>query len=288
MHMAEFGDWFRQNVAIGQPFVNLAKEILYGSGKHYFWYLDPHFRITIDANQAGSIGDLRPYAGHFAAQTGPDSPHLAINSYPFIIHSQYRTGTSHHHSDGARTTLYLEHKDEKYDLCRCRTKVVDVQRDAAGTRVKFSPAKIIFKDGLKAGIETTYEFPGDGRILIHRRLSELSDPQAELRLQEYFKGCYGFTEYPENMHGLRLGVEADTSTSMEYGYSQRSLCAEPGHAAWVEIPQIQTRVSLESVSARSASATDGHLFSPYYTLTLEQTLTVGKEMTSCLKIAILP
>jgi hypothetical protein len=70
MTMSEFAAWYRQHVPIGRPQVALAKDVLYGSGKHYFWYVDPYFRVTVDAAQGGSIGDLRPYVGQFACVTG--------------------------------------------------------------------------------------------------------------------------------------------------------------------------------------------------------------------------
>jgi len=59
--MSEFGDWYKTNVPIDHTEVSLAKEILYGSGKHYFWYMNPQMRVLFDLSQGGSIGDLRPY-----------------------------------------------------------------------------------------------------------------------------------------------------------------------------------------------------------------------------------
>ncbi len=60
MYMSEFAHWYVENIPIGCPQVYDAKEILYGSGKSYFWYSDPYMRVTVDLCQGGSIGDFRP------------------------------------------------------------------------------------------------------------------------------------------------------------------------------------------------------------------------------------
>jgi hypothetical protein len=286
MYMREFGAWFRENVPVGKPFVNLSKDILYGSGKHYFWYVDPYFRVTVDMNQAGSIGDLRPYAAHFAVTTGPDSPHLAFNNYPYLIHSQYRTGTSNHYADGARTTLFVRHGDEILDLCRYRARCEDVQRDEAGTHVRLSPVTLEFKDGLSVKLQTSYHFPGYGQIIIERRPLAISAKKADVVIQEYLKGCYGRTEYPENMHGIRLELEGDPHQVLDFDYGGHSIQARQANAARVQIPQINTGLSLAPLNglAASASASEGHLFNPYYTLTLDYPLNPDQEVSTCLTV----
>lgn len=60
MTMTLFGRWYRDHRSCAESQVFLAKEMLYGSGKHYVWYLDPDMRVLIDTAQGGSIGDLRP------------------------------------------------------------------------------------------------------------------------------------------------------------------------------------------------------------------------------------
>jgi hypothetical protein len=286
MTMSEFAAWYRQHVPIGRPQVALAKDVLYGSGKHYFWYVDPYFRVTVDAAQGGSIGDLRPYVGQFACVTGPDTPHLIYGSYPYIIHSQYRSGFAHHFADGARTTLRVTFQGETVDLCAHRTRVAAVTRDAGGTHVRLTPAEITFQSGLTAAIETTYHFVGRGNILIERRLVEASDPGVALQMEEYLKGCYGVTEYPENMHGITLAVEGDTSQSLVYAYRSRTIRTGNACVVSATIPQVHTRVSLEPLDGPAAlgQAIEGYLFNPYYTLTLEKTVKVGEEMRTCLSV----
>jgi hypothetical protein len=286
MTMSEFASWYREHVPIGKPQVALAKEVLYGSGKEYFWYVDPYFRVLIDATQGGSIGDLRPYAGRVERSTGPDSPALWYGSYPYVIQSQHRSGISHHFADGARTTLLVTHGDETLDLGTCRTRCAGVTRDGEGVHVRLTPAQLVFASGLKASIGTTYRFVGEGRLLIERRLADVSDPTAALRFQEYFKGCYGTTEYPEDMHGVELAVEGDISRTLAYEYRSRSIQAAEARAVTARIPQVNAEVRLEAAGGPAAlgRAIEGYLFNPYYTLTLETTLEEGEEMRTWLNV----
>ncbi|MHC4506967.1 MAG: hypothetical protein ACYTFI_27080, partial [Planctomycetota bacterium] len=287
MTMSEFGRWFRENRKIGEPEVFLAKELLYGSGKHYFWYIDPKMRVLIDACQGGSIGDLRPYVGRCACFTGPDSPWLLDGSYPYLIQSQYRSGVANHCYDGARATLAVTYGDETIDTCTCKTSVEDVVRDETGTTVRLTPAQIDFEAGLRVAVRTTYTFPGDGTIGIEREVVECSDPDAELILWEYFKGCYGTTEYPEDMHGITLHVEGDYRQSLAYEYSARTLETANAKAVAARIPQINTEVRLEAADGPVAAgrAIDGILFSPFYTLILEAALKTGGVLKSRLRLS---
>jgi hypothetical protein len=286
MYMSEFADWYRRNVPVGKPQVALAKDVLYGSGKHYFWYIDPYFRVLVDAAQGGSIGDLRPYVGQVECVTGPDTPHLVYGSYPYVIHSQYRSGIAHHFADGARTTLMVVHQGQTVDLGTCRTRCAEVERDGTGTFLRLSPARVTFEGGLTASIETTYRFTGGGEILIERRLAEISDTDAVLRVEEYFKGCYGITEYPEDMRGIELAVEGDAPQVLAYEYRSRTIQTPGARAVSARIPQIQTRVRLQALDTPAALgwAIEGYLFNPYYTLTLETTLRNGEKTRTCLSI----
>ena len=285
MTMQEFAGWFRRNVPIEKPRLNLAKEILYGSGKHYFWYLDPFFRVVVDATQGGSIGDLRPYAGRTPCITGPDTPDMVYGSYPYLIHSQYRSGISHHFADGARTTMLITHLGETIDLGTCKTHVAEVRREGAATTVRLTPANLSFESGLTASIETTYIFRGSGKIEIIRRLSSCSDPEVVLSVQEYFKGCWGITEYPENLHGVVLGIEGENNQMIEYAYRSRILQTTGVRKLWAQIPQINTQVTLEPVNGAAAGkVVEGYLFNPYYTLKLDLSLSLQKEASTCLKI----
>jgi hypothetical protein len=286
MTMSEFADWYREHVPMDKPQVAVAKDVLYGSNKDYVWYLDPHVRVLIDATQGGSIGDLRPYAGKVARTTGPDSPSLWYGSYPYLIHSQHRTGIAHHFADGARTTLWVRHGDEAVDLGTCRTHVAEVTRDGAGTHVRLTPAEVRFESGLRASIETEFRFAGQGELCITRRLVALSDPEAVLRVQEYVKACCGTTEYPEDMHGVQLAVEGAERQALDFAYHRRVLTTPEAVAAVARVPQVNTELRLEAGDGPcvEGQAIEGFMFSPYFTLTLESPLALGEEVRTWLKI----
>ncbi len=284
LYMQEFAAWYRQNWQIGTPEVYLAKEVLYGSKKHYFWYLDPSMRALIDTNQGGSIGDLRPYIGKTPVATGSDQKDLMIGSYPYIIQSVYRTGAQHHFLDGARTTLLVTHAGETLDLCACKTRVAKVERDENGTRLTLTPAHLTFADGLEISIETEYNFTG-GAIRITRRLLSATDSSATLKATEYLKGCYGVTEYPQDMRGITLTIDGDQPQTLEYAYRRRELNSVHAKTVTAVIPQITTSVTLEAITtALSGTLIEGLLFSPYYTLALDYDLTPGKEISTWLKL----
>jgi len=284
MYMHEFADWYRQNWHIGTPEVYLAKEVLYGSKKHYFWYIDPFMRVLIDTHQGGSIGDLRPYIGKTPVATGSDQKDLMIGSYPYVIQSIYRTGASHHFMDGARTTLLVTHQSETLDLCCCKTRVANVQKDASGTRLTLTPAHLTFSNGLSLSIETEYYF-ARGAIRITRRLLTVSDEASVLTAREYLKGGYGVTEYPEDMHGIVLSVDGDQPQSLDYAYRRRELRSDHAQTVMAVIPQITTSVTLEALTpALRGSVVEGLLFSPYYTLMLDFELSPGTELTTWLKL----
>jgi len=284
LYMHEFASWYRQNLPIGTPEVYLAKEVLYGSKKHYFWYIDPSMRVLVDANQGGSIGDLRPYVGRVPVATGSDQKELMIGSYPYVIQSIYRTGTQHHFLDGSRTTLLVTHADETLDLCACQTRVDQIAREEFGTRLTLTPAQLVFSDGLEISIATEYFFT-NGAIQMTRRLLQSSDPTVSLNAREYLKGCYGVTEYPEDMRGITLSVDGDHPQALEYIYGRRVLCSPNARLVTAVIPQITTSVSLESVTpAQSGCAVEGMLFSPYYTLALDYILSLDREISTWLKL----
>ena len=132
-------------------------------------------------------------------------------------------------------------------------------------------------------MQTVYRFDPEGRIEIIRRILSVSDPSAELELQEYVKGCYGFTEYPEDMKGIDLFVDGEKV--LDYTYSNKSVSRKGAKSVGVTIPEITTEFSLNSDTAVSAEIKEGHLFEPYYTLKLNYTVNADtKEVRSWLQI----
>jgi hypothetical protein len=286
--LAEYGRWHRLNKPVGNSEVFLAKEMLYGSGKHYFWFADPSCRITLDATQGGSIGDFRPYAGKVSVSTGPDTPHRDIASYPYLIQSQHRSGNAHHYNDGARSTLLITHGSETLDLCNFRTKVASLDHRTDETRVELAPIGFAFDDGLSGTLVTRYHFSGNGGIHISRAISSLSESGAVLELAEYFKGAPGRTEYPEDLHGIVLEMDGESPQRLDFDYSGQ--WQESAGARWVSalVPQVNSLVTLsvegEDCLRTSGAFCAGHLFSPYFTLKLTQTLQGNGTIQSCLKL----
>jgi hypothetical protein len=285
MHMTEFADWFRAARPPGTPQVALAKDVLYGSDKHYVWYVDGNLRATLDATQGGSLCDLRPYAARFASSTGPHTDAMAMGSYPYLIHSQHRTGFPNHFRDGARTTALVTLEDETIDLCTCPTRVEGLERDGHGTHVHFSPAALEFAVGTVT-LETRVRFAPGGEIHVTRRVRLPDGFTGHASLTEYVKACYGYTEYPEKLHGVQLEVDGTDATSLEFAYKSRSRRSSGATHATAVVPQIGARLSLETAQASVAGEIlEGFIFSPFYTLKLEFDLRQSQEVTTCLRVS---
>lgn len=284
MHLSEFAQYYQENIPIRHADIGVGKDILYGSGKHYFWVFNPDYRVLVDTFQGGSIGDLRPYVGKYEAFTGVDSKNLVMNSYPYLIQSQYRSGFKNHFEDGSRTTLLVKHNGETLDMCNYPTKIENVERKAETDVLTLTPVTLQFSDGLAVKMQTVYCFEGDGEIHIIRRILSVSDSKAVLEFEEYVKGCYGFTEYPENMKGIELFM--GENKVCDYTYSDAEIASETETSVSVKIPQISTAVELAAISdSCGAVIEDGHLFSPFYTMRLRYTVAEEtKEVKSCLKL----
>lgn len=285
MYMSEFAGWFTKNVPVGKPQRYLAKELLYGSGKHYFWYINPQMRVTFDMAQGGSIGDLRPFVGRQERHTGTDSRHLQMASNPYLIHSQYRSGNSHHSADGARTTLLLNYRGEVQDLCDYPTRVAKTHIEEGLTEIILAPVEVHFSTGT-ATLETSYRISPHGEIHILRRMLATSGLEEHLQATEYVKGCYGVTEYPEDLKGITLAVSGDEEKALPYQYCSGSITTTGGTSTRATIPQLGVCFELktESVNSAVATASDGYLFSPFYTLELRGALACGEEMKTCLTL----
>lgn len=284
MTMSEFGEWYLKNVPIGRTEVAVAKDILYDSGKHYFWLCNHEYRVLVDTFQGGSIGDLRPYIGKYSSYTGPHSPSLAMNSYPYIIQSQYRTGVKTHSSDGTRTTLFVRHGGEELDLCYYRSKVSCVAREGDAVILTLKPVTLTFKDGLTLTLETVYRFEKGAKIEMTRKILNISEPTDDLVFEEYVKACYGFTEYPENMKDIDLCIDGERVA--DYNFANKSYKSDTASEVSAIVPNISTEVALRGVSRRpdGLAVEDGTLFSPYYVLRNTYKLNDEKEITTCLHL----
>lgn len=281
--MQEFAAWYRENIKIDTPEVNLWQDILCGSKRQMFWYVDSSFRITIDANCGGSIYDLRPYAGGLERNLGPDTPHLANGMYPFLISAEHRGGLQ----DGSIHTLNVSYKGETVSITERRTKCAVAQDNDGQYIVSFEPVTLKI-DSLSFDITSVYRFLGDGKIEITRQVTNMSDPEAEITLTEYHRGCWGTTIYPEDMRGIRLSVKGlndSEEESLTYEYKCRTLKKYSPVKLSADIPQLEASVSLVPLNgADLGEAKEGFLFRPFYTLSLSKKVRNGGKIISCLEV----
>ena len=286
LSFSEFAEEYKRTFPIGKQTVGIGKDILMDSGKQYYWVFDTNYRALVDAFQGGSIGDLRPYAGKYDAITGPEAANgrYHMNSYPYLIHSQYRSGYKNHYEDGARTTLKLTHAGETLDLCAYNTRIEGFERTETSSTMWLAPVDIVFDDGLKFKLQTVYKFLPDGKIEIIRKIFDSNDASASVELQEYVKACYGFTEYAEDMKNIEL--KKKKKKVLDYTYNNTNIVTENGKEVAAVIPQITTEFKLGTDEKTvSTEVSDGHLFSPYYVMKLNYNVTTeNKEVASWLQI----
>jgi hypothetical protein len=189
-----------------------------------------------------------------------------------------------HWFDGSRTTLLMEHGGEVLDMCTFNTKVESVTRTETSSTLTLAPVDVVFDDGLTMKVQTVYNFGADGNIGITRRITDMSDKNESVKLTEYVKGCYGFTEYPEDMKGI--GLYIDGQLVHTYDYSTTEKIKAGGKSLTVTVPEITAEMTLEAITeADSVSIRDGHLFEPYYLMQINYTAnSKTKEVRSCLQI----
>jgi hypothetical protein len=102
----------------------------------------------------------------------------------------------------------------------------------------------------------------------------MSDPNADVTINEYMVACYGTTEYPEDMTGIKLTAgEGAAAKSIDYAYKCRDAAVAGGKRAEAVIPAIETKVSLTTdVSDGEAYVKEGYAFSPMFTLGYQKKL----------------
>jgi len=284
--MSEFADIYRQNRPYTRPECALWKDILYGSRRQQFWYVDPWMRVCLDMNQGGAMIDLRPYAARLVRPCGVGTKCLQDASYPFLVQSLYRAGYfTHYAGEGAVKSCKFGHKDEVVDLCTCRT-LASFSEEGDTRIVTLDPVEIEFAD-LTICVQSLFRFAeGTGEIEIVRRIIETTDPQAEVTIDEYITACYGTTEYPEDLTGVRLTVKgASGSESIEYAYKCREAEVSGVTLAEALVPQVDTRLTMRT-DADDASGyfREGFAFSPMYTIGIKKTVKGKGELRTWLKV----
>ena len=287
MTMAEFADYYRAKKPYKEPECALWRDILYGSDKQVFWYADPYMRACINMDQGGALVDLRPYVSKLEWKVGIGTPHVQDASYPFLIQEKYRAGYfTHYAGEGTIRSAKISHGGEEVDLCLCRTKAHFSETEDAKI-LTLDPVDIEFYD-LTVTLQTVITFEkGSSAVKYERKILKMSDPGAEVTINEYMVGCYGTTEYPEDMTNITLAVTGgDNEGSVKYEYKCRELASKGASEASALIPDIDTLVSLKT-DAKDASVyiREGYAFSPMYTLGMNKKITEGEVVTTWLNLA---
>ena len=287
MTMSEFADYYRQKKGYTEPECALWRDILYGSDKQLFWYCDPYMRACVNMDQGGAIVDLRPYAAKLEWPVGIGTKHIQDASYPFLIQEKYRAGYfTHYAGEGTVRSAKLCRNGEEIDLCLCRTKA---HFSCAGKDrvLTLDPVELVFGDGLTVKLQSVITFPeGASEIRIDRKVLSMSDPTQTVTIREYMVGCYGTTEYTEDMSSLTLGVDAGAESSViPYEYKCREASAKGAARVWCRVPPIKTEVSMRA-AGRDASGfiREGYAFSPMFTLGFEGTLKDKEGFSTWLRL----
>ena len=275
MTMSEFADYYREKKGVNagnynEPECAPWRDILYGSDKQLFWYCDPYMRACVNMDQGGAIVDLRPYVAKLEWPVGIGTKHVQDASYPFLIQEKYRAGYfTHYAGAGTVRSAKLSYNGEEVDLCLCPTKahfseaVIDGKKNRILT---LDPVDIKF-NGVTVKLQTKEYFEeGSSNIKIERNILEMSDPTAEIYLDEYMTACYGTTEYPEDMTGITLALEGEERKTIDYAYKCRDEKAVGATEVSATIPAIQTKVSMTSSAEAEGYIEEGYAFSPMFKL----------------------
>lgn len=274
MTMSEFADFYRQKKTYAEPECALWRDILYGSEKQVFWYCDPYMRVCVNMDQGGAIVDLRPYAAKLERPVGIGTQHVHDASYPFLIQEKYRAGYfTHYAGEGTLRSAKVCCAGEEADLCLCRTKAhfLQIGKDRILT---LDPVDIEFTD-VTVTIQTVLVFTeGTGTVKTERRILAVSNPDAEITVNEYITACYGTTEYPEDMTSLVLNIKKGSECeTLPYEYKCRKTAREGADSVSCKLPPIQTLVSMTCEGRDKAGyIQEGYAFSPMFTLGYTGTL----------------
>ena len=286
MTMAEFADYYRSRKTYSTPESALWRDILYGSDKQLFWYTDPYMRVCVNMDQGGAIVDLRPYVTKLNWPVGIGTQHITDASYPFLIQEKYRAGYfTHYAGEGTIRSAKIICGKEEVDLCLCRTKATCEKKNGAVV-LTLEPVEVVFSD-VSVKIQTVITFAeGTGDIRFERKVLEMSDPDAEVTICEYMVGCYGTTEYSEDMTALTLAVVAGKEThSIHYEYKCRELSMQNADETVCVLPPVDTRVSMEAQGRdKCGFVKEGYAFSPMFTLGFTGTLKEKEVYTTWLRL----
>ncbi len=288
--MAEFADYYREKKGVNagnynEPECALWRDILYGSDKQLFWYCDPYMRACVNMDQGGAIVDLRPYAAKLEWKTGIGTDHVWDASYPFLIQEKYRAGYfTHYAGEGTVRSAKVSYNGEEVDLCLCRTHA-HFSQEGADRILTLDPVDIEFYD-LTIKLQSKITFTeGSSDIKIERTILEMSNPDAEVSIDEYMVACYGTTEYSESMYGITLECKGSETKTIDYQYKCRDAELAGAEQVSAVVPKIETKVSMSAAGpAFTGYVKEGYAFSPMFTLGYKATLKDKEVFTTWLKV----
>ncbi|PWH15528.1 MAG: hypothetical protein DDG60_05695 [Anaerolineae bacterium] len=283
--MSEFADVYRHNRPYTRPECALWKDILYGSKRQMFWYVDPFMRFCLDMNQGGAMVDLRPYAAKLVRPCGVGTKANQDASYPFLIQSLYRAGFfTHYAGEGAVKSCKIGYGSEQVDLCTCRTQA-SFSEDGETRIVTLEPVTIEFSD-CSVRVQSIFRLQeGSGEMEIIRRIVDSTKPDAIFSMDEYITACYGTTEYPEDLTGMRLTLRAaEGIETIEYAYQCREAEAQNIQQVEALVPQVDTHLSMRPDGPATGYFREGFSFSPMYTLGIKKYLQAKGELRTWLKV----
>lgn len=279
--MSEFAHWYQSNVAIGTSEINLWQDILCGSKREMYWYIDPYLRAAVDPNVGGAICDLRPYAGRVERNLGPDRESLWNGNYPFVLSTENRGGV-----DGPIHTCAIFCNGERKMLHDYRSKCRLILTEEGYKGIVIEPIEVDFGD-VQVTIESSYLFNGEGEIFINRKVLDVTDANAEIQVEEVHRGTWGTTEYPEDMRGIILRAQGKNAAEQHVEYLYKCRTGKVNSPEYVEavIPQINCSIILAPIGeAEFGQFGEGYMFAPFYTLSLKKLVSKGEELKSCMKI----
>jgi hypothetical protein len=284
--MSEFAEVYRADRPYTRPECTLWRDILYGSNRQMFWYVDPFMRFCLDMNQGGAMVDLRPYAAKLVRPCGVGTKYNQDVSYPFLVQSLYRAGYfTHYAGEGAVKSCKVSHGGEQVDLCTCRTQATFSEEGEARV-VTLDPVTIEFAD-FSLRLQSIFRLvEGTGEVEIIRKVLDSTREDVEITIDEYITACYGTTEYPEDLTGVCLRLaSANGLRAIAYAYKCREAELEHIQSADAWVPQVDTHLSMRPEGDAVGYYREGFSFSPMYTIGIRKTLRSKGELRTWLKVA---
>lgn len=284
MGVAEFSLWFRENRGYNKPDINLWEDILCGSERKIFWYIDSYLRATVDPNQGGAITDLRPYVARLERPVGADTQYLCDGSYPYILHSLYRGGWPAYMSTKSMFTCTITCNGVTVHLRTCSTGC-GYEKNVIGPSAVLDPVDLDFGD-VQMKVKSVITFAGSGHIVVTREIVACSDPQAEIEVFEFFNGCWGTNEYPVDLRKVELTCCGERETiQFPVRYDGRVVEVKNIKEVYARVPDVSTGIRLTTNMRETVGiAFDGLMTGPMYTIGVKGIVKMGEVASTCLLV----